>query len=101
MNLSPLSHGAAAGTDGSIVRALCAAGVQGIVAAGTGNGSLHRALEAALLQAQSAGVAVLRCSRCGNGSVIDAAPPLLPSAGALTPVQARIELMLRLTRRTG
>ena len=86
---------------GEPVRALHVAGAHGIVVAGTGNGSLHHALEAALLEAQAAGVAVLRCSRCLGGSVIDAAPPTLPSAGALTPVQARIELMLRLLAQRG
>ena len=88
-----------AGSSGSIVAALRGAGVQGIVVAGTGNGSVHHALESALLQAHAAGVAVLRCSRCLGGSVIDATPPALASAGALTPVQARIELMLQLLAR--
>ena len=85
-----------AGASGLLVRALRTAGVQGIVVAGTGNGSLHCDLEAALLEAQAGGTAILRCSRCLNGSLIDATPPALPSAGALTPVQARIELMLSL-----
>jgi L-asparaginase len=72
--------------------------VEGIVVAGTGNGSVHHALEAALLAAQDAGVAILRCTRCLDGGVIDAdeSTGALPSAGTLTPVQARIELMLRL-----
>jgi L-asparaginase len=87
-----MSH---AGATGSLVRALVAAQVQGIVVAGTGNGSLHQALEAALLAAQAAGIAVLRSSRCADGAVIDAAPSTLRSAGSLTPAQARIELMLR------
>jgi L-asparaginase len=83
------------------VDTLRAAGVHGIVVAGTGNGSLHHVLEATLLEAQAAGVAVLRSTRCMNGRVIDAdgAAPALPSAGALTPVQARIELMLQLLAR--
>jgi L-asparaginase len=87
-----------AGADAVLVRALRGAGVEGIVVAGTGNGSVHQALEAALQEAQRAGCAVLRCTRCLDGSVIDAEAPAggLPSAGALTPVQARIELMLRL-----
>jgi L-asparaginase len=87
---------------GMLVRALCEAGVLGIVVAGTGNGSVHHALEAALIDAQAAGVAVLRSTRCVNGSVIDAREGdarVLPSAGALTPVQARIELTLRLLAR--
>ena len=78
------------------MRALVREGVQGIVVAATGNGSAHHTLEAALLEAQTAGVAVLRSTRCLNGSVIDATNAALPSAGALTPVQARIELLLQL-----
>ena len=85
-----------AGATPALVRALCQAGVQGIVVAGTGNGTLHHVLEQALLAAQTAGVAVLRSSRCLDGNVVDAVAAALPAAGALTPVQARIELMLRL-----
>ena len=82
----------------TLVNALCAGGVQGIVAAGTGNGSLHQRLDAALQAAQARGVAVLRSTRCLDGRVLDAqgAPATLPHAGTLTPVKARIELMLRL-----
>lgn len=86
-----------AGADARGVRALCDAGVDGIVAAGTGNGTLHHVLEAALLDAQAAGITVWRSSRCLNGVVID--PPggaVLRSVGGLTPVQARIEMMLSL-----
>ena len=92
-----------AGARGAGVQALVDAGVDGLVVAGTGNGSVHRALEDALLSAAAGGVAVIRSSRCQAGSVID--PPagaVLRSAGALTPVQARIELMLEiLARRPG
>jgi len=90
------SHSEAQGT---FVRALREAGVHGIVVASTGNGSVHHVLQAALLEAQAAGVAVLRATRCLGGSVIDATEPGLPSAGALTPVQARIELVLQLLAR--
>ncbi len=100
-----MSH---AGADGRLVNALRTAGVRGIVVAGTGNGSLHHALEAALLEAQADGVKVLRSTRCAQGGVIEAgadaatppANPGLPSAGSLTPVQARIELMLSLMAST-
>jgi L-asparaginase len=85
-----------AGACATTVQALVGAGAAGIVVAGTGNGSVHRALEAALIDAQDAGVAVLRCSRCLDGEVMDATPAPLRSAGALTAVQARIELMLQL-----
>ncbi len=90
-----------AGATGAVVRALCKDGVDGIVVAGTGNGSVHHALEAALHDAQAAGVRVWRSSRCGDGAVLGSADDALPGAGALTPVQARIELMLQLCAAAG
>jgi L-asparaginase len=83
-----------AGASGALVDALLAQGVDGIVVAGTGNGTLHRELEAALLRAQAAGVAVLRSTRCAGGPVIG--QTLLRSADALSPPQARVELLLQL-----
>jgi L-asparaginase len=80
---------------GLIVTALCDAGVRGLVVACTGNGTVHHVLEAALLKAQSAGVAVLRSTRCANGGIW-ASTSGLPCTENLTPVQARIELMLQL-----
>lgn len=80
------------------VRALVAAGVKGLVVAGTGNGSLHHALEDALVEALRAGVTVWRSTRCLDGPVQMKPGDRLPSAGTLTPVQARIELMLQLMR---
>ncbi len=85
-----------AGARPEAVRALVAAGVRGLVVAGTGNGTLHHALQDALLAAQAAGVSVLRCTRCLAGPVLTTPAERLPSAGTLTPAQARIELMLRL-----
>jgi L-asparaginase len=84
-----------AGADGRVVDALLAQGVQGLVVAATGNGTLHHRLEAAVLRAQAAGVRVWRASRCAAGGVIGE-PGLLPHAGRLTPVQARVELLLDL-----
>jgi L-asparaginase len=84
-----------AGAGARPVEALVQQGVRGLVVAGTGNGTLHRELEAALLTAQSAGVQVVRTSRCAQGRV-------LPHAGdrirhtTLPPVKARIALMLEL-----
>jgi L-asparaginase len=43
-------------------------------------------------------VAVLRSTRCLDGPVQMKRGDELPSAGTLTPVQARIELMLQLMR---
>jgi len=83
-----------AGASGAVVRALCAGGAQGLVVAATGNGTLHHEVEAALREAQAQGVRVLRSSRCLNGRVLAQADDVLPSADDLTPVKARVELML-------
>ncbi len=85
-----------AGASGAIVDALVRDGVQGLVVAGTGNGSVHSALEAALLRAQAAGVRIVRSSRCDQGRVMGRPDDLLPHAGALSPVKARIQLVLDL-----
>lgn len=83
------------GADGTLVQALRAAGVDGLVAAGTGNGTLSTALDAALRDAHAAGIRVWRSTRCDAGPVMDL-PGLLPSAGALSPVKARVEMILTL-----
>jgi len=88
-----LSH---AGVSGMLVDALIGTGVRGIVVAGTGNGTLHRELVPALQRAQLAGVTVWRASRCAEGAVIGDEGDFA-SAGALSALQARIELMLRLS----
>jgi L-asparaginase len=85
-----------AGARARTLDALVAAGAHGIVVAGTGNGSVHRELTAAARRAMAAGVLVRRASRCLQGGVVGAPPDALPSAGVLTPAQARIELMLDL-----
>ncbi len=85
-----------AGARGDAVRALVAAGVQGLVVAGTGNGSVHRALQQALDQARAAGLQVWPCSRCAGGVLVQA-PGAVPSpAAALSPWQARLALQLQL-----
>lgn len=85
-----------AGAGRTVVDALVQRGVRGLVAAGTGNGTLHRDLQAALLDAQAAGVRVLRASRCAQGTVIGHAGDTLPHAGGLSAVKARIALLLEL-----
>lgn len=81
--------------DGRAVQALVQAGVHGLVAAGTGNGTLSLPLEAALRLAAQAGVRVLRASRCLVGPV-STEPGLLPAAPSASPVKARIDLLLEL-----
>ncbi|SFP78345.1 L-asparaginase [Variovorax sp. OK605] len=96
-----MSH---AGASGAVVEALMQPGggdaepLQGLVLAATGNGTVHHALEAAALKAQDAGVAVVRATRCANGRILPKAGDALRDAGALTPVKARIALMLELLK---
>jgi L-asparaginase len=85
-----------AGSGAAAVDALHAAGVRGIIVAGAGNGHVHVALQEALVRAAAQGTVVRRCSRCLDGQVIDRPDEPFASYGALTPVQARIELMLEL-----
>ena len=85
-----------AGASGALVDALVALGVQGIVVAGTGNGTVHHALEAALLKAQDRGVQVLRATRCTQGRVLPRADDRFAFYDGLSPVKTRIALMLRL-----
>jgi L-asparaginase len=86
-----------AGADGRLVRALMAHDApQGWVVAGTGNGTLHHELEAALLDAQKQGAQVLRASRCSQGGVQSRETDVLPHAGGLTAVQSRVALLMHL-----
>ncbi|MEI6025228.1 MAG: asparaginase [Betaproteobacteria bacterium] len=85
-----------AGAGPRAVRALLDAGVQGLVVACTGNGTVHEHLEPALLQAVAQGVPVLRATRCAAGGIVAGGADQLPSGAGLTPAQARVELMLRL-----
>ena len=82
------------GADGRLVDALLASGVDGLVAAGTGSGTLSTLLEAALQRAAAAGVSVLRASRCAAGPVFSADTAWPAFEGS--PAQARVELLLRL-----
>jgi L-asparaginase len=88
-----MSH---SGASGAVVQALVAQGIQGIVVAGTGNGTVHTALLAALLQAQAGGVRVVRATRCANGRVLATGADALPDSHGLSPVKARIALALGL-----
>lgn len=92
-----------AGATGATVRALCAPpvlsahSVQGLVVAGTGNGTVHQDLELALREAQALGVRVVRSSRCAYGAVIAGTTAnTFPDSKGLSPVKARIALMLEL-----
>lgn len=83
-----------AGASGRVVDALLAAGVDGIIVAATGNGTVHTSLEAALRRAAAAGVAVRRASRCAQGPLLAPGDAAMPLADHVSPVKARISLML-------
>ena len=92
-----------AGASGAMVDALrvqAIAGhaepVRGIVVAATGNGKVHHELEAALLRAQAHGIQVLRATRCAEGRILPVAGSGFPDSQGLSPVKARIALMLAL-----
>ncbi|HEY1999948.1 asparaginase [Paraburkholderia sp.] len=90
-----------AGASRITVDALVAAGVRGIVVAGTGNGSIHASMQQALADAVTQGVVVVRASRVGSGHVMrnGAAPDDVlgfVTAGSLNPYKARVLLMLAL-----
>ncbi|QEA14373.1 asparaginase [Comamonas flocculans] len=88
-----LSH---AGCDGALLDWMVAGGVRGIVVAATGNGTLHQALRPALLRAVDAGVRVRIAARCPLGRMAATAGQPWRDAEGLSPVKARISLMLEL-----
>jgi L-asparaginase len=87
-----------AGASAATVDALVRDGVAGLVVAATGNGTVHHALEEALLAARQQGVAVRRSSRCAQGRVFGREGDAIPGMDGLSPVKARIALMLELMR---
>ncbi|MFZ3159256.1 MAG: asparaginase [Rhodoferax sp.] len=70
--------------------------LRGLVVAGTGNGTVHVDLMDALQRAEQAGVRVLRASRCGEGRVLPVAGSAFADSQGLSPVKARVALMLDL-----
>lgn len=94
-----------AGANGATVDALVSAEVaqgfgappvRGVVVAGTGNGTLHHALEAALRRAQACGVRVVRATRCCDGRVVPVAAQFIPDSNGLSAVKARVAMALEL-----
>jgi len=93
-----------AGASAAVVHALMApvsvgiAPLRGLVIAGTGNGTMHQALEDALKDALAKGIRVVRTTRCAWGAIVDGstATGALPHFDGLSPVKSRIALMLEL-----
>jgi L-asparaginase len=84
-----------AGATRRAVDALVRTGAQGLVVACTGNGTVHHEIEAALEDAEKQGVQVRRSTRCAQGQLVGATGHW-PDADGLSPVKARIRLMLQL-----
>ena len=88
--------GSHAGARQDAVRALVTAGVQGLVVAGTGNGTVHHALLSALAEARFKGVAVCLTSRCAEGQMVQGSQALPMAPPGLNACKARISLLLDL-----
>lgn len=78
------------------VRALVDAGVDGLVVVATGNGTLHQALLPALQEARERDVWVWVVTRCPEGAMLPGAAPQFPLVQGLSPVKARIQMLLAL-----
>jgi L-asparaginase len=82
------------------IDALAAAGVEGVVTAGTGAGGISGPMAAARTRALERGVRFMSTSRTGSGSVYvgATAPPGLLAGEDLLPQKARLFLLLALSR---
>jgi L-asparaginase len=81
------------------VDALVAAGVRGIVVAGTGNATVHEGMEAALQRARDTGVWIWRGTRCAEGLPVASglgSSPAEADLAQLPVAKARIAMMLAL-----
>ena len=95
-----------AGVSGALVDALLRTTpgeppVRGLVVAGTGNGTLHVELEAALRRAVQVGVRVVRATRCATGRVLSRPDAEFADSQGMSPVKARVALMLALMDELG
>ncbi|MCH7345529.1 asparaginase [Pelomonas sp. CA6] len=82
-----------AGAEARALEAWRQAGLDGLVLACTGNGTVSQALEPALEALRAQGVPVWRTTRCAQGAIVGAPEE---AGAALSPWAARVELMLTL-----
>lgn len=85
------------GADDVLVKAVLAAGAQGIVLAGTGAGHISPSADETLHDALEQGTIVVRASRTGGGRILPTSPEDFIACDNLSPQKARILLMLALT----
>ena len=88
-----------AGFDAALVDAAVAAGFDGLVLAGTGTGTLHGDLEAAVQRAAQAGVVLRLSTRCASGRVVGDTARAVPVSPTHSAAQARVALLLELLAR--
>lgn len=81
------------------VDALAAAGVEGLVVATTGNGSIHKDMLPALQRAGGLGIPIWRVTRCEQGQIVLADHAVDAAVSELSACKARISLMLKLLER--
>ena len=92
-----------AGLRPGLLEALQAQGVDGLVVATTGNGTVHEVLLDAMARARQQGLPVWRSSRCSDGVISDAVLPAMADldkdlAVALTPYKCRVSQQLALVQ---
>jgi len=85
------------GADGVLVKAVLAAGAQGIVLAGSGAGHISPSADQTLHDALEKGTIVVRSSRTGGGRILPTSIDDFIACDNLSPQKARILLMLALT----
>ena len=76
------------------VDALVNAGVQGLVIAGTGNGSVSSKMKESLVRAQMEKVQIRLSSRCNQGAVVPTISHVFDAQEALSPAKTRVALLL-------
>lgn len=80
----------------AVMQAWHAAGVRAVVVVGTGNGTVHQELGAALDWAQVQGMVLCITTRCEEGPVVQAQGTQDDHVSSLPAAKARISLMLEL-----
>ena len=83
-------------SNGRALALLVKAGIQGIVVAGTGNGSMSASLKDGIINAKAHGVKVYVASRCNQGPVLPTENHVFKTAGELNAVKTRVALILDL-----
>ena len=87
-----------AGTTGAIVPALVGAGVNGLVIAATGNGTIHKDLIAHAKEAMAQGIPVVRAARVGDGVILGEDEDGIAKSACTLPVKARVLMIAQLLR---